>query len=853
MGALPLSEAVQRAQDAMSGGNYRLAVETCRRVLDQFPEYAAAHRLLGEAYLEQHQASEAKQAFREALLRDPQDLSPYLGLGLIAEEGGDARTALAYLQAAWEIAPQRTDLRDHVVRLSQQIYGSEGRLQLTRAGLGSLHYHAGRWSRAVSECAAVLADHPDRIDVRIRLAETLWRRGEDDRAGAAARTVLERSPNAVVALLILADIERRHGNSDEATTLRDRARAVDPDGARATQLLGPVTDDQADFFLPEQTPMVEELAETAVEPERPKIAPAPDFTAPEPSVVSERPAPAPETVLEGPPPVEISLPTDEEIEGARPADAAAKGYTDVLRSLEGEGFQPFSAVEFGAEVEPPAPPAPVEEPVVEPPAPEAAAPEAEAAAPAEEEVDLEALFGISSDQEIAAARPPEETPRGYTGILRSLEDTGLEPFSLETPEEQASEPAAQAAEIDEALISETPAVESVAAEPEVEAPAESPAEATPTAEADAGLAADWDKIDDEIRGAIPGEMPRGYTDQLRSIDASGVAPFSFDDEEIPFFQRGKRADAEAAAPEQPAGEATPAAEQPEELEDLEGLRQLGEPDDEEVNLAEMLLREEDLAALGGAPAEVEGEPAEHPSDVTTDEMQAPALFDEFDTAGQAPASEAQAVPFAGVVEPGGMEDVAFEQPQAEVRGPSAVDVVVEEGMAAPEAAADDTDSARMTADRLGVGPELFERARTSKEALVESGEISGEAALPGTDYFRTKAAESVPPAEVPAALERVAGEAETPEERLALTESLVASGQGGAALEQCRWIYRHAPDVEDRLIEVLKRITSVDSPAASGAHRLLGAVYRRRGQVQIASYHYALSLAGDRQAGEKRG
>ena len=41
----------------------------------------------------------------------------------------------------------------------------------------------------------------------------------------------------------------------------------------------------------------------------------------------------------------------------------------------------------------------------------------------------------------------------------------------------------------------------------------------------------WDSIDAEIQNAVPWEVQRGFTDQLRSLEEIGLAPFEFEDEE----------------------------------------------------------------------------------------------------------------------------------------------------------------------------------------------------------------------------------------------------------------------------------------------------------------------------------
>lgn len=842
MGALPLTDAVQRAQDAMSGGNYRLAIETCRRLLDQFPEYVVAYQLLGEAHLEQRQADEAERAFQEALRRDPQNVASYVGLGLIAEERQDPRTALAYMQAAWEIDPRRPELRNHVVRLAPEVYNAEGRLQLTRAGLSSLHSSAGRWGRAVNECAATLAEHPDRVDVRLRLAEALWRRGEDDRAAATCQNVLERAPQAVVALLILADIERRRGNADEAQALRDRARAADPDGAQASALFADGTDEQISFFIPEEIPQFQDDARPVAEPERPRIAPAPDFTSPEPvrtlePVAAPEPEPEPEheVVAEVPADLgaELSLPSDAELESARPAEIAPKGYTGLLRSLEGEGFEPFSATDFG--VEPLAPEAfePTDA-LVEPEVSEPVMEEAPQEVVAEE--DLAGMLGVSSDTEIEAALPPEELPHGYTTLLRSIEDDGLEPFDV-----SASGPTEPALTGDEdAILGEVPSLEDELAVPEPEPEPEPEPATAPTSGLDASeVAADWDQIDEEIRSAIPGEMPRGYTDQLRSIDAAGVEPFSFDDEEIPFFQRMKpRPQPEAAADESPAPVA-PAAEERtlteadllDDLGDIDDLRLLDEQPEEAVEEDLDLLSAADLADLEGMVAE----PTDL-ADAPTDELMPDDPTAELEEVVAEPEPAAEAETEAG-------EDLVIE----------GLDAATAWETAEPQPGADIL-SPEGAAERLGVGPELFDRARQAKEELIDLGEISVEAPEPEPEPVAEEPATApVSEPEVAPVASAAVADPDSPQGRAALAATLAEQGEFDAVLEQCRWVQRHAPELIDDIIPVLSQLTAEESTVAAGAHRLLGAIYRRRGQVHLASNHYSLSLSVQRSAGGKRG
>ncbi len=521
MAARPLTEAVQQAEQALSGGNYRSAADTCRRVLGQFPEFATAHRVLGEALLEDGDVAGAEQAFVDVLQRDPQSSAAYAGLSKIAESRGDQDSALAYAQVAWENAPRHSDLRDRVAILSEQLYGQGGRLHLTRAALTSLHFLAGRWSRAAAEAGGVLAEHPDRIDVQLRLAEALWRRGSLTSAGNACRAVLATAPSSVLALLMLADVERQENQPEAAAEHLEQARKIDPDGVRAADLVTIGSPDLAEFILPTTLPVFNDMGETTLEAERPRIAPAPDFSwsndvsqASENQAIAEMSAAdSAETTAD----YDVSLPDDAEIEAARPPAQAASGYTSMLRSLEGEGLQPFY---LEGETEDTA---------------------LEAFEITDEASTGDETFGLVSDEELEAARPPSESPRGYTTLLNSLDDSGLEPFQVDDADSEAltdelTEPPA-AAEIGTVAAVEDAATTDTTDEFGVMAPADASNEAV-TAEAseDAGagdlsaaLTAGWDDIDAEIERAIPTENSwRGYTGQLRDLDAAGFKPFSID-------------------------------------------------------------------------------------------------------------------------------------------------------------------------------------------------------------------------------------------------------------------------------------------------------------------------------------
>ena len=226
-----VSREMDRARAALAAGDHDAAAATCARLLKRHPAFAAAWRILGDAERGRGDVPAAGRAYAAALARDPRFSDAWLGLGLLAEGRGQLDDAVAYCQVAWELAPERADLRGTLERLAAARYGPGGALELSRPALASLHLRAGRPERAAREYDAALADLPERIDLRLGLAEALWRLGLDDDAAAICASILETHPEAAPALLFLAEIEHRRGSVALAGDFARRLRAVDVDGA----------------------------------------------------------------------------------------------------------------------------------------------------------------------------------------------------------------------------------------------------------------------------------------------------------------------------------------------------------------------------------------------------------------------------------------------------------------------------------------------------------------------------------------------------------------------------------------------------------------------------------------------
>lgn len=898
MAEVLLTQAINEAEQAIESGNYGGAIEACQRILGQFPEFASAHRVMAEAYAEKGELDAAREAYQRTLERDPQSIPAHMGLGMLAEDAGDMESALAYVQVAWEIDPRRRDLREQVSRVSQHLYGADGRLYLTRAALASLHFHAGRWDRAVSEAAQVLKEFSSRIDVQVRLAESLWRRGDDAQAKQVCSTILRSLPSSVVPLLILADVHRREGDRAGADDYLKQARDIDPDGVRASDLIMVGFDEQAEFLSVDSVPTIDDQI-VLEEPAR--YAPAPDFTASdaddvppvrevppqEDVVVPEPPEARPEATVEpaGVQPFrwedigdedleasdldipaddlaaegagehsasEFSLPSDEEINQARPTDQRAEGFTGMLSSLDAEGMQPFdpgggsespstSDEEQAADVWDDLTLPTDEE--LEQSRPSDSRPagftgqlselEAEGMEPFDpfdggsDDVtpdagtdDLMGEFSLPSEQELEAARPEDERPPGFTGMLSSLDAEGMQPF----------DPSGEYAPD-----------ESIDDVPEPAQDAE-PAEQDATMELDdlgqeSPFELDWTEIDTEIEDAIPGEMPRGYTEELRSLDDHGLEPFAF----------AEPGDAELEADAGSVAEPEPD-DRPESDElDFDHLTAGWE---EESRSAPGDDRVDDLADIDSIGVMFGEE--EETRYAETEPLKPEQLFD--DAADDADLTPVAEQPSDEVQEADDdLDDLLSHGGPPEAEWSSIVDEPADsglfEGTEVPltEAAGDvprETSASsgpvwmNVSADRLGLDEALIERAREAKQALVESGRISGSKRLPGAEVS------------VDAMRDAVDRDPTNINQRISLAHAMLEDDPD-EALEQYRWVYRHAPERGAEIVRDLGRLIDVMREREVGVHRLLGAVYRRHGDWGMAASHYEESLSGKRRGPSK--
>lgn len=287
------------------------AIAICKHILRFYPKYIDAYCQMGEAYLEQGDHESAKDLFRRVLSADPENMVAYVSLATIFEREYVINEAVWHMERAYELAPGNPDLQQELVRLYNAIdMKAHQRAKLTPGALARIYAQEGLFGQALQEFRAIMAVMPARFDIRVALAETLWRMGRLGEATQVAQSILEQLPYCLKANLILGTAWKEAGLPDSDVYLQ-RAQALDPTNRIATQVLG------SHSPLPVLEPTVPRYIETPIE----AVPPSPEFAPTQLGTPSAEPAVSAEASwLESleTPTTELSVVPEQAIESAPP-------------------------------------------------------------------------------------------------------------------------------------------------------------------------------------------------------------------------------------------------------------------------------------------------------------------------------------------------------------------------------------------------------------------------------------------------------------------------------------------------------------------------------------------------------
>lgn len=219
-------------------------IHHCRHLLQFYPKNVAAYRFLGRALLINGRYEDAGAVFRRVLSAVPDDYHSNLGLGEVYDHVRKADEAIWYTERAFEQEPNNQRVLDTLRDLYRRYRNiANARVQLTSAAVARQALRNRQYDQAIETLRNALDRRPERVDLRLLLARTLWENGERVDAAEAALDVLQVLPDCLEANRILTQLWLDEDRPSDAQRYLNRIEALDP--YLALELVQGRADDQA--------------------------------------------------------------------------------------------------------------------------------------------------------------------------------------------------------------------------------------------------------------------------------------------------------------------------------------------------------------------------------------------------------------------------------------------------------------------------------------------------------------------------------------------------------------------------------------------------------------------------------
>lgn len=236
---ISLREFAYEIRQRIDDGRTSEAVPLAQYLLRRHPRYLRGYQLLAEAALEQSNLTDSIEIFSRVLSADPESFAAHAGLASAYTDQNELDNALWHMTRAFESEPGMKAVRDQLRYLYEVRDGrAPGRLHLNSAALARSYLRNGAYDVAVEEFQHEIEADPERIDLRVALAEAYWFAGHPQQAAQVAFQVLDELPLALKPHLILGAFYHRAGEMEQAETHLRIAQELDPENDIAIAMFG---------------------------------------------------------------------------------------------------------------------------------------------------------------------------------------------------------------------------------------------------------------------------------------------------------------------------------------------------------------------------------------------------------------------------------------------------------------------------------------------------------------------------------------------------------------------------------------------------------------------------------------
>lgn len=213
----------------IEGGQLNEAVAHCQHILKTFSMHIETYRLIGKAFLEGRQFTDATDIFQRVLNAVPDDFVAHVGMSIIRDDEGKLDEAIWHMERAFEVQPSNPAIQGELRRLYGRRDGVEPpKIRLSRDALANMYAQGELFNQAIAEIRAVLTDDPNRPDLQVMLARAYLRVGQKVEAAEMAAQLLKKYPYCLDALRILVEVLPGTARAENTQVYRQRLRLLDP-------------------------------------------------------------------------------------------------------------------------------------------------------------------------------------------------------------------------------------------------------------------------------------------------------------------------------------------------------------------------------------------------------------------------------------------------------------------------------------------------------------------------------------------------------------------------------------------------------------------------------------------------
>ena len=229
------SEAANLARQALARGDSAQAGLIADRLLAEFASYPPA-RLVRALLAEQvNDSDSALDDLRAVTSVEPTNAEARAAQARLFQRRGDTDRARMAARQAIELVPTDAEVLATALEILNVDADS---LETSAAVLARVHLNCGWPDLAERHARAAVTESPERVDVRLTLAEALWRLGRLPACEAECRVVADQAEECVRAAVMRAHILSERGRTAEGQELLDRIGRIDPEFREARELLG---------------------------------------------------------------------------------------------------------------------------------------------------------------------------------------------------------------------------------------------------------------------------------------------------------------------------------------------------------------------------------------------------------------------------------------------------------------------------------------------------------------------------------------------------------------------------------------------------------------------------------------